>query len=198
MDAWIMILGWLETLTLIVLIGLSIWSVAIMIDRHKVFKELQEKNSLMEVKTKLLQDANSVQGNTLFSKTIQVALSVENPTTEKVEKAVKGFLSEQKNELEKGLTVLATLGSNAPFIGLFGTVLGIIQAFAALGGQSTSGGSTIMSAISFALIATAAGLFVAIPAVVGYNVYSRKLKLLLSECEILRDLLIAHGMKGKL
>jgi biopolymer transport protein ExbB len=89
--------------------------------------------------------------------------------------------------MERGLTVLATLGSNAPFIGLFGTVLGIISAFAALGGTTQGGANSVMSGISEALVATAIGLLVAIPAVVAYNVFSRRIRVLLQECESLKD-----------
>ena len=69
---------------------------------------------------------------------------------------------------------MATLGSNAPFIGLFGTVLGIIQAFAVLA-STNAGTHAVMSGISEALVATAIGLFVAIPAVIAYNIFSKKL-----------------------
>lgn len=111
--------------------------------------------------------------------------------------AARSYLTTEKMKLESGLTVLATLGSNAPFIGLFGTVLGIIQAFGVLSGApgteaSGTGASPVMSAISEALVATAVGLFVAIPAVVAYNVFSRKLKLLLTECDALKDLYLSQ------
>jgi biopolymer transport protein ExbB len=89
------------------------------------------------------------------------------------------------------------LGSNAPFIGLFGTVLGIIQAFGVLG-QKQANGNSVMTGISEALIATAVGLFVAIPAVVAYNVFSRKLKLLLTDCESVKDYFLSHvGLSEK-
>jgi biopolymer transport protein ExbB len=72
------------------------------------------------------------------------------------------------------LAFLGTLGNNAPFIGLFGTVLGVIRAFADLATHPSSGGAgTVMAGISDALIATAVGLFVALPAVVMFNLYQR-------------------------
>jgi biopolymer transport protein ExbB len=109
----------------------------------------------------------------------------------RIDRAVKSLLTLRRVEIEQGLTILATLGANAPFIGLFGTVLGIIQAFGALG-SSQSGGSSVMVAISEALVATAVGLFVAIPAVVAFNMLSRKLRVLLSNCEALRDIYISR------
>lgn len=78
--------------------------------------------------------------------------------------------------LERNLTVLASVGSNAPFIGLFGTVLGIIRAFHNLSGDLTGGADVVMGAISEALVATAVGIFVAIPALAAYNGFQRKVE----------------------
>jgi biopolymer transport protein ExbB len=77
---------------------------------------------------------------------------------------------------QKRLTVLATLGNNAPFIGLFGTVLGVIKAFHDLNLQQGSGIKVVMGGISEALVATAMGLLVAIPAVIAYNAFSKTLQ----------------------
>ena len=78
---------------------------------------------------------------------------------------------------------LGTLGNNAPFIGLFGTVLGIIKAFNDLAFNPEGGPSVVMSGISEALVATAVGLFVAIPAVIMFNTYNRKVKAHMSNIE---------------
>jgi biopolymer transport protein ExbB/TolQ len=82
-----------------------------------------------------------------------------------------------RKELERGLTFIGTLGNNAPFIGLFGTVLGVIEAFHHLGdaGRNQAAMGSVMGGIAEALIATGVGLFVAIPAVVGYNVAQKKI-----------------------
>jgi len=77
---------------------------------------------------------------------------------------------------QKRLTILATLGNNAPFIGLFGTVLGVIKAFHDLHLQHGSGIKVVMGGISEALVATAMGLLVAIPAVIAYNAFSKILQ----------------------
>lgn len=82
--------------------------------------------------------------------------------------------------LEERLGILATFGNNAPFIGLFGTVLGVIQAFHAIGKSNAFDVQWIMQGISEALIATAAGLFVAIPCVMAYNYFIRKLNTILT------------------
>jgi biopolymer transport protein ExbB len=93
-------------------------------------------------------------------------------------------------EWEKNLSILATIGANAPFIGLFGTVLGIIKAFHDLSQQAGTGAQTVSSGISEALVATAIGLLVAIPAVVAFNIFQRKVKSALGEAEALKSFLI--------
>ncbi|MGE5429798.1 MAG: MotA/TolQ/ExbB proton channel family protein [Syntrophomonadaceae bacterium] len=79
-------------------------------------------------------------------------------------------------KMEKGLGILATLGSISPFIGLFGTVIGIIRSFEALALNEASGYLNVMSGIAEALVSTAAGLLVAVPAVMFYNYFMRKIK----------------------
>lgn len=89
--------------------------------------------------------------------------------------------------LERNLTFLASVGSNAPFIGLFGTVLGIIRAFADLVGNMDGGADVVMAGISEALVATAVGIFVAVPAVVAYNAFMRQVDKLEALAEGRRD-----------
>jgi len=86
-------------------------------------------------------------------------------------------------KLEKRLGILATFGNNAPFIGLFGTVLGVINAFHTLGADATFGVNAVMGGISEALVATATGLFVAIPSVMAYNYFVRRIKTVLLKRE---------------
>ena len=99
-----------------------------------------------------------------------------NPRTLSVQRATQIAASEELTRLESRLTWLATTGSIAPFIGLFGTVWGIIDAFHGLG---TAGAATLRAVapgISEALITTAAGLFAAVPAVVAYNYFLQKIR----------------------
>jgi biopolymer transport protein ExbB len=91
---------------------------------------------------------------------------------------------------EKNLSILATIGANAPFVGLFGTVLGIIKAFHHLSENGAAGAQTVTAGISEALVATAVGLLVAIPAVVAFNIFQRKVKAALAEAESLKSFLI--------
>jgi biopolymer transport protein ExbB len=95
----------------------------------------------------------------------------------------ESLVAEARLRAEHRLSWLATIGSNAPFIGLFGTVLGIIRAFHDLSQAGTQGSSIVSAGISEALVATAVGLFVAIPAVVGYNYFQRQVKDMLLRAE---------------
>lgn len=83
---------------------------------------------------------------------------------------------QEKAAAERGLVVLGTLGNNAPFVGLFGTVLGIIKAFRDLGASAGQGPSVVMAGISEALVATAVGILVAIPAVIAFNLCQRHIR----------------------
>ncbi len=117
------------------------------------------------------------------------------------EKAIAGAIAIERARLERGLAFLGTLGNNAPFIGLFGTVIGVIEAFEALGSsdalQQVSRSSAlapqaIMTGIAEALVATAVGLFVAIPAVATFNYFQRRIQSTLANTEALTNILLAH------
>ncbi len=97
----------------------------------------------------------------------------------------------EKRDIERRLLWLGTLGNNAPFIGLFGTVLGVIRAFHDLA-SSAGGPEVVMQGLSEALIATAVGLVVAIPCVVAYNYFTKRAKDLLAGAESLGRLLLAR------
>jgi len=112
------------------------------------------------------------------------------------EEAVAGTLIFEKAAMEKRLIVLGTVGSNAPFVGLFGTVLGIIKAFHDLAENEAEAASAVMAGISEALVATAIGLMVAIPAVVLYNYFQRRNKGILNHTESLAHLVLAR-MKSR-
>lgn len=107
-----------------------------------------------------------------------------------------GKMVSERIELEKRLPILSTLGNNAPFIGLLGTVLGVIKAFNNLGTLGNTGAEVVMKSISTALLATAAGLFVAIPVVMANNYFSKKMKVILQRLEILsKEFLASYHYK---
>jgi biopolymer transport protein ExbB len=96
---------------------------------------------------------------------------------------------------ERNLIILGTLGNNVPFIGLFGTVLGVIKAFDDLKRTTADSASLVMAGIAEALVATAIGLLVAIPAVVAYNYFNRRLRVVLGGADEVAHAVLAqmHG-----
>jgi biopolymer transport protein ExbB len=126
---------------------------------------------------------------------IRDALDSAGKGPDAVEEVIAAGVAREKPQYERFLSFLGTLGSNAPFIGLFGTVLGIIKAFHDLGQTGAKGSAiqqTVMAGISEALVATAVGLAVAIPAVVGYNVLTRALKTIMGRTTALGHALVGH------
>lgn len=109
-----------------------------------------------------------------------------------MQRAMEGTATGEKMRMDRGLSYLATVGANAPFIGLFGTVLGIIQAFHDLAQDSGNPSEAVMAGISEALVATAVGLAVAIPAVILYNGFNRWVKSRVTRTESVADLLLAR------
>jgi biopolymer transport protein ExbB len=111
------------------------------------------------------------------------------------EKTMQGACAVERERLESRLAFLGTLGNNAPFVGLFGTVIGVIQAFEQLGAGGASGqavSSAVMAGIAEALIATAVGIGVALPAVAFYNHFQRRIARLLAGTEAVSNVVFAH------
>lgn len=109
-----------------------------------------------------------------------------------VEDLLAGAETKEKLRYSARLSFLATVGSNAPFIGLFGTVLGIIRAFGDLSVSMANAGGSVMAGIAEALIATAVGLLVAIPAVIAYNTFAGKVKNIAGNGELVARTLLSH------
>ena len=105
------------------------------------------------------------------------------PILDNLERSLRKSAIDQSNVLERALSFLATTGNTAPFIGLFGTVWGIMQSFRGIGLKGSASLAVVAPGISEALIATAAGLAAAIPAVVAFNYFNRKAMVLQSEMD---------------
>jgi biopolymer transport protein ExbB len=110
-----------------------------------------------------------------------------------VEEAMAGAMARERPILEKHLAFLGTLGNNAPFIGLFGTVLGIIVAFHQLSETERESAKLVMQGISEALVATAVGILVAIPAVIAYNAFQRRVKRVVAHTDALSHALLSEA-----
>ena len=109
-----------------------------------------------------------------------------------LEEMMNSHLLALKPKLETRLGFLATLGSNAPFIGLLGTIFGVMEAFEAIGSDNSSN-AVVMVGISKALVATAVGLVVAIPAITAYNYLQRRLKMIFLHLESMKEILLSFA-----
>ena len=164
------------------LIGLSFVSVAIMVERALFFAS-RRLAAADEVARRLLAGdlvgaVAAVEGRRgMEAEVVRAAVEQAPRGPDSVEEVVAAQVERARLDYERRLAFLGTLGNNAPFLGLFGTVLGIIRAFADLAAHPGAGGAaTVMAGISEALVATAVGLFVALPAVVMFNLYTRWLR----------------------
>jgi biopolymer transport protein ExbB/TolQ len=175
------------TVVLYLLIALSVISIGIVVERWWYYsrrktniKQLSDglarllRRGDREGAIKLLQTTRAVEAEVIVS-ALEYYDEGAGSFTEMVEKEVR----DRRGAVEGGLLFLGTLGNNAPFIGLFGTVLGIVHSFRELGAAQPGAGGTgnmdnVMNGIAEALISTAVGILVAIPAVVAYNVFSKR------------------------
>lgn len=169
---------------LYLLIFLSVVSIAFMIDRYLFFsRQTRELNPFLDDLAQLLEEKEIQQAQELSQfqggvegRVALVGLRNLDRGRAILEERLTGAQVEERIRMERYLPFLGTLGNNAPFIGLFGTVLGIIRAFHDLAISQVGGPSVVMRGISEALLATAIGLMVAIPAVIAYNIFLGKVK----------------------
>ncbi len=184
---WLVVVEWIARAILLLLVGLSFWSITIIIDRRRYFKNLNLPDG--DVKKNIRNKQFTFKEHHFYSDMLSEMATFK--TSDQIDKAFDAIAVEKKKELEKGLPILATLGSTTPFVGLLGTILGIIVSFGELS-QGTGSTNSVMFSLAEALILTAVGLIVAIPAVVAYNFYGRKVKSVISEAASLKDLYIAY------
>jgi biopolymer transport protein ExbB len=187
---------------MVVLLLLSVASLTVIIERSVFFRN--KRRRLDEIDRALrplihneeiedLCDAVEREGDAILA---AAAATPDRGDREAREKIVASTLERERLRLERRLTFLGTLGNNAPFIGLFGTVLGIIRAFHDLSKGSIAGHESVMAGISEALVATAIGLFVAIPAVIAFNYFQKQVDRALSITESLAQGILATVHPG--
>lgn len=182
------------------LIALSIGSVAVMVERwwfyrrHRIDTETVrgELNRLLEAGDYAAAASYLARFDSLETNVTLFGLRAHHKGPDSVEDLLDGAETREKLRYQARLSFLATVGSNAPFIGLFGTVLGIIRAFKDLAGNMADASGTVMAGISEALIATAVGLLVAIPAVIAYNVFIGRVKDISANAALLSKTLLAQ------
>lgn len=186
------------------LVILSIVSIAFILERFFTLRSVgaQSKKIREKVRTALAsQNYEIVEEigkdiSTIEGRAMSYGLKhVKDSGTKGLEELFNSMLLIEKSDLEKYLGFMATLGSNAPYIGLLGTVMGIMKAFHDLSISTEAGQQTVMAGISSALVATAAGLFVAIPAVLAYNYFSKQAKSILQNLDIVKELCVSMAKK---
>jgi biopolymer transport protein TolQ len=190
-----------------IMLSLSILSIATILERlfslrqvsansKKIkarIKDVLQSNNLSELED-LGKDRDSLEGRGLSYGLRHVKEHGANG----LEEIFNSFALIEKPQLERSLNFLATVGSNAPFLGLLGTVLGIMKAFKDLSANVTAGNEAVMLGIAEALISTAIGLVVAIPAVIAYNYFQKQVKNHMQSLESVKELCIAYAKnKGK-
>jgi biopolymer transport protein ExbB len=184
-----------------VLVSLSVLSIAIMLERTLYFARHRLQDSEVLALRLARGEFDAVRESVKGRRGMEAAVILEGLASsargaDTVEQVIASTVARERPQYERFLSFLGTLGNNAPFIGLFGTVLGIIKAFNDLGASNVKGAAiqqTVMAGISEALVATAVGLAVAIPAVVAFNVFNRQLKTLTSRTHAL-----GHALVGSL
>jgi biopolymer transport protein ExbB len=196
--------GWI----LMLMLFLSIVSLAIMLERVWLYWSLRDDiDGLMRDLGRLLRggDLEGARRRLEASRSAEAAVVVaglveSDRGVAAAEEAMEGASALQRLKLEKRLAFLGTLGNNAPFIGLLGTVIGIVAAFdelskvkmAASAGSAQLAPEAVMARISEALVATAIGILIAIPAVAAFNAFQRVVRNTVGNTEALGHVLLAH------
>jgi biopolymer transport protein ExbB len=184
------------------MLGLSVMSVGIILERAWFFLRTSDDLERLARQLDTYLESGDVDGairRMKESRSAEAAIVITGLVkaprgAEAAAEAMIGATAVQRMKLERGLAYLGTLGNNAPFIGLFGTVIGIIMAFEELGKGGQAGASAsagVMSSIAEALVATAIGLAVAIPSVAFYNYFQRRIKATVSNTEALTRIVLS-------
>ena len=180
---------------ILMLIGCSIYSWAIIIEKFKLFKKINIQSEEFEEKFWKSKSAETFYNNLptnlenptalVFKESMQTLLKAKNKSNlnERMSSVLEVNMEKQIVKLEKGFTFLATVGSTAPFIGLFGTVWGIMNSFQSIAISRNTSLAIVAPGIAEALFATALGLLAAIPAVVAYNKFNNDSKKYLQKLE---------------
>jgi biopolymer transport protein ExbB len=188
-------MGWPARCVVILLFVMSAWSIGVMIDRYIAYQAARKQSRVFApavagaLKEGKIDEAISIaeqNKRSHLAKVVtaglqefsahEVSREIPGEDIEASKRALERAAAIVHAELKRGVSSLATIGSTAPFVGLFGTVLGIINAFHGISSQKSTGLGAVAGGISEALVTTAIGLFVAIPAVWVYNYFSGKIE----------------------
>jgi len=185
---------------LYLLLLLSLASIAVMIERGVFYRSRAVDVDAIKAELSKQLDRGDFEAaaamlkrhDALETNAVLAGLRAWDKGADSVEDLISGALGREKMRYEKRLGFLATLASNAPYVGLFGTVLGIIKSFRDLAINITEASQAVMAGIAEALVATAVGLLVAIPAVIAFNAFKGRVKHAVVDAEMLARVLLAN------
>lgn len=179
--------------TMYILLAASVLSLAIILERYVYYRRRSKvkKGVFMSAIAGEL-DKGDVEGalavckktDTPFSSVVHAGLSLHGHNEVVISNAMEREVTVETVKLERFTSIVGTIGSTAVYIGLFGTVLGIIRAFHDISKSSSGGISVVINGISEALVCTAAGLCVAVPAVIAYNYFVKKVDAFITDMEL--------------
>lgn len=208
--------GWVAKTVILVLLVLSIYSISIMFEKFNSFKAARKESlEFLPAVTRCLKadklqeavDTSTRYKKAHLAKVMHAGLleilnqrdaSASYDSAEAIQRSLDMASAMTAAEMKKGLGGLATVGSTAPFIGLFGTVMGIVNAFTGMATTGSGGIAAVSAGIAEALITTAFGLLVAIPAVMAFNYFTNRLErfqieMTNSSAELIDFFLKKHG-----
>jgi biopolymer transport protein ExbB/biopolymer transport protein TolQ len=188
-------MSWLAKAVVVVLFIMSAWSIGVMIDRLIVFNAARKQSRLFApavagaLREGKLDEAIKIADRYKKSHLAKVVVAglqefrahqmsseIPGEEMEASKRALERAEAIVHSEMERGISSLATIGSTGPFVGLFGTVVGIVNAFKGISTEKSTGLGAVAGGISEALVTTAVGLFVAIPAVWMFNYFNNRVK----------------------
>jgi biopolymer transport protein ExbB/TolQ len=183
------------------LLVLSLFSVGTIIERAVFFRRRRlrmvpfSRDLEDTLRTEDLDAVRTLLKNTHGFESVALLRTLEwfDDGAEAMSEVLEAAIREQRLELDPGLAFLGTVGNNAPFVGLLGTVLGVVNAFQELGNTSGAAIGSVMSGIAQALIATALGIAVALPAVVAYNLFTKRTNDIEDNARALMSLVLAYS-----
>jgi biopolymer transport protein TolQ len=186
---WLLLILSVVSIGLILERWLSLRAIASRSNKNRArMKDALQSYNLAELE-EMAKDRESLEGRALS----YGLRHVKESGTEGLSEIFTSFALLERPALERSLNFLATIGSNAPFIGLLGTVLGIMKAFRDLAANASAGNEAVMTGIAEALVATAVGLIVAIPAVIAYNVFQKQVRGTMQSIDSVRELCVAYS-----
>jgi biopolymer transport protein ExbB len=185
--------------TMYILLFCSLLSVTVLLERIIYYRKMSKTNraEFMTRMKKVLKSGDVERAmeickdtNAPFSNVVCSGLELLGHPEKQISNAMEREITVETTKLERYTSIMGTIGNTAVYIGLFGTVLGIIRAFHDIAAAGTGGMSIVIGGVAEALVCTAAGLFVAIPAVIAFNYFAKKVEYFINDMELCASELI--------